>query len=89
MVAGPYHPAFGQLVEDSIWYDKIVKEIKKINANVVRVEIQTNTKNINNVVGHKKENLEKLKDTYAVIATAKENSNIKPGKFKLKVLEVA
>ena len=89
VVAGPYHPAFGQLVEDSIWYDKIVKEIKKINANVVRVEIQTNTKNINNVVGHKKENLEKLKDTYAVIATAKENSNIKPGKFKLKVLEVA
>ena len=56
---------------------------------VVAGPYQTNTKNINNVVGHKKENLEKLKDTYAVIATAKENSNIKPGKFKLKVLEVA
>ena len=81
MVAGPYHPAFGQLVEDSIWYDKIVKEIKKINANVVRVEIQTNTKNINNVVGHKKENLEKLKDTYAVIATAKRKQQHKTRKI--------
>ena len=26
VVAGPYHPAFGQLVEDAIWYDKIVDE---------------------------------------------------------------
>ena len=23
VVAGPYHEAFGQLVEDSIWYDNI------------------------------------------------------------------
>lgn len=87
VVSGPYHPAFGQLVEDGLWYDKIVKEIKKINANVVKVEIQVNSKDINNVVGHKKENLQKLKDTYAVIATAKINDNIRPGKFKVKVLE--
>ena len=55
VVAGPYHPAFGQLVEDAIWYDKIVDEIKKINAKVIKVEIEANSKNINNVVGHKKE----------------------------------
>ena len=30
VIAGPYHPAFGQLVEDSIWYDSIVDKIKKI-----------------------------------------------------------
>ena len=89
VVAGPYHPAFGQLVEDAIWYDKIVDEIKKINAKVIRVEIEANSKNINNVVGHKKENLEKLKDTYALIATAKENDEIKEGKFKINVLETA
>ena len=29
MVIGPYHEAFGQLVEDSIWYDSIVDKIKK------------------------------------------------------------
>ena len=31
MVAGPYHPAFRQLVEGRLWYDAIVQEIKKIN----------------------------------------------------------
>ena len=29
VVSGPYHPAFGQLVEDSIWYDRILNAIKK------------------------------------------------------------
>ena len=89
VVAGPYHPAFGQLVEDSIWYDKIVYEIKKINAKVIRVEIEANSQNINNIIGHKKKNINKLKDTYAVITTVKANNSIKPGKFKLNVLEVA
>ena len=89
VVSGPYHPAFGQLVEDSIWYDKIVYEIKKINAKVIRVEIEANSQDINNIVGHKKENINKLKDTYAVITTVKTNNSIKPGKFKLNVLKVA
>lgn len=40
VIAGPYHPAFGQLVEDAIWYDKIVDEIKKINAKVIKVELK-------------------------------------------------
>mgnify|MGYP000018309709 CR=1 FL=1 len=31
VVAGPYHPAFRQLVESSMWYDTIVSDIKKIN----------------------------------------------------------
>ena len=87
VVAGPYHPAFGQLVESAIWYDNIVHEIKRINSNVVKVEIEANSKDINNVVGHKKENIEKLRDTYAVIAKVKVNNNIKPGKFKIKVVE--
>lgn len=89
VIAGPYHPAFGQLVEDGIWYDKIVEKIKKINAKVIRVEIEANPKNINNIVGHKKENINKLKDTYAVIATVKSNEKLKSGNFKINVLEVA
>lgn len=89
VIAGPYHPAFGQLVEDSIWYDRIVDKIKNINAKVVRVEIEANPKDANNIIGHKKENINKLKDTYAVITTVKNNEQIKPGKFKINVLEVA
>ena len=89
VIAGPYHPAFGQLVEDAIWYDKITDEIKKINSKVIRVEIQANKENINNIIGHKKENIKRLKDTYALIATVKENDKIRPNDFKIKVLEVA
>ena len=77
------------MVEDSIWYDKIVEKIKNINAKVIKVEIEANPKNINNIIGHKKENIKKLKDTYAVIITVKSNENFKPGKFKINVLEIA
>ena len=34
VVAGPYHPAFRQLVESRLWYDNIANEIKKVNSNV-------------------------------------------------------
>ena len=33
VVAGPYHPAFRQLVESSMWYDSIVNNIKKVKVN--------------------------------------------------------
>lgn len=89
VIAGPYHPAFGQLVEDAIWYDKITDEIKKINAKVIKIEIQANRENINNIVGHKKENINKLKDTYALIAIVKQNNKIKKDSFKINVLESA
>lgn len=89
VIAGPYHPAFGQLVEDAIWYDRIVEEIKRINSKVVRVEVLANKNDINDIIGHKKENIEKFKDTYAVIVTVKENEKIHRGKFKINVLEYA
>ena len=89
VIAGPYHPAFGQLVQDSIWYDKIVNEIKAINAKVIEVEIEANPKDVNNIIGHKKENINKLKDTYAVLTTVKNNEKLKLGKFKLNVIKVA
>ena len=66
VIAGPYHPAFRQLVESSMWYDSIVNKIKKVNAKVKKVKIIANDVNVNNIIGHKKENIEKLKDVYDV-----------------------
>lgn len=66
VIAGPYHDAFGQLVEDSIWYDSILEKIKKFNVKVKEIQIEINPENVNNVVGHKKENLNKLKELYDV-----------------------
>ena len=60
VVAGPYHPAFRQLVESSMWYDSVVEEIKQFNTKVKLVQVRANPVNINNIIGHKKENIEKL-----------------------------
>ncbi len=85
VVAGPYHPAFRQLVEARMWYDAVVSEIKKINTKVKEVEIIANPEDINNIIGHKKENIEKLKEIYEVDAMVKASDNIKPGKFEIKI----
>ena len=85
VVAGPYHPAFRQLVEGRMWYDAIVSKIKKCNTKVKVVEITANPEDINNIIGHKKENIEKLKDLYDVDVIIKPDETIKNGKFEMKV----
>ena len=87
VVAGPYHPAFRQLVEASMWYDSIVNKIKQINTKVMQVKIIANPENVNNIIGHKKENILKLKETYDVDVTIEGNDEIKPGKFELEILK--
>ena len=52
VIAGPYHPAFRQLVESGMWYDEIVQKIKKFNIKVMQVTIKANPENINNIIGH-------------------------------------
>lgn len=87
VVAGPYHPAFRQLVESSMWYDSLLNEIKKINTKVIKVKIIANPENINNIIGHKKENVLKLKEVYDVDVAIESSEEIKPGKFKLEILK--
>lgn len=87
VVAGPYHPAFGQLVQDSIWYDSIVDKIKKFNVKVKKVKICVNPQDVNNVIGHKKENANKLKEIYDVTIQVEGNENIKQGKSEITILE--
>ena len=84
---GPYHEAFGHLVEDGIWYDSILEKIKKFNVKVKEIEIKVNPESVNNVVGHKKENLKKLKEIYDVDTVIKQDKNIKLGKFEIKILK--
>lgn len=87
VVAGPYHEAFGQLVEDSIWYDAILEKIKKFNVKVKEIQIKINPENINNVVGHKRENIKKLKDLYDVDVKIVQHKDVKPGKFEIEILK--
>lgn len=87
VVAGPFHPAFGQLVEDSIWYDSIVDKIKKVNVKVKKVEVRVNPQDENSVIGHKKENINKLKELYEVEVKVTKDENIKIGKSEITILE--
>ena len=87
VVAGPYHPAFRQLVESGLWYDTIVTKIKQLNVKVKKVDITVNPQDANNVIGHKRENIEKLKDMYSLDLIVKQDKNIKPGKSEINVLE--
>ena len=88
VVAGPYHPAFRQLVETAMWYDAIVSKIKKLNTKVKEVEITVNPIDVNSVIGHKKENVKKLKDTYDVDLVVKQDKKIKQGKSKVEIIKV-
>ncbi len=87
VVAGPYHEAFGQLVESAIWYDKIFERIKKFNVKVKKIELLINPEDVNNVVGHKRENIIKLKDLYEVKTIVKQDEKMKQGKFEINILE--
>ena len=87
IVAGPFHPSFRQLVESSMWYDAIVGKIKKLNVKVKEVEVTVNPIDMNNVIGHKKENVKKLKDVYDVDLIVKQDEIIKQGKSKVEILK--
>ncbi len=83
VVAGPYHPAFRQLVESRLWYDKIADTIKSVNSKVKDVKIEVNPTDINNAVGHKKINRKKINETYDIDLIVKSNKKVKKGKIKL------
>ena len=87
VVAGPYHEAFRQLVESSIYYDIIVSRIKNINMNVKEVEIRVNPQDINNVVGYKKQNIQKLKEAYDVDIKLEQDIKFTPGKIEVRPLK--
>lgn len=87
VVAGPYHPAFRQLVESSLWYDCLVEQVKNLNTKVKQIEIVANDCNVNNIIGHKRENIEKIKEFYDVDVMVKINNDIKPGKFEINTVK--
>lgn len=87
VVAGPFHPAFRQLVDSEMWYDSIAERIKNINSKVKSIEITVNPRDINDAIGHKRVNVLRFKDMYNIDTFIKCDEKIKIGKFDIKVLE--
>lgn len=86
VLAGPFHPAFRQLVEGEMWYDSIAEKVKEINTKVKKVEIVVNPSDVNNVIGHKKANITKLQKLYEVEIVIIQNEELESGKFKVNVI---
>lgn len=62
IIAGPYHPAFGELVESRIIYNRIKEELKTMNPKEgCEIIIKTRPEMLSRVIGHKRSNIDALK----------------------------
>lgn len=66
ILAGPYHPAFRQLVESSILLDKMRCELRNGTGRTGRVTFQVNSKDLSAAIGQKRSNIKKLEKEFGV-----------------------
>lgn len=83
VVAGPYHENIRQLVNSSYYYDLINEKIKKINTKAKEIKITVNPQLVNEIVGYKRENIEKIKENYNLDVKIEQN-----WKYSLKKIDV-
>lgn len=72
VLAGPYHPAYRELVESKMYGDYIEHLIKKYNAKK-NIDVLVNKKNVSRILGNKKSNVKNLKEKYGVLLKTKES----------------
>ncbi len=76
VVAGPIHSAFRQLVESKLALKKIELLLNKTVLNSVsNLTIKTSKSNISNVVGHKRSNINYLKEKYGISSISVEEGS--------------
>lgn len=69
IAAGPFHPAFGELVENLIWRRKIEKEIISIGAESLRGKeffIRADASDVSKIIGQNRSNANYFKEKYEV-----------------------
>lgn len=66
VVAGPFHPAFRQLVEEKLYLTSLIIKFKKYNLNNKNITIVANKKLISSIAGQKKANIENLKSIFNI-----------------------
>lgn len=70
VTAGPFHSAFRELVENSVYYDIIAEKIKDISGDAV---IYVNSKNHSKACGNRKCNIRRIKDRFGINITIKDD----------------
>ncbi len=67
IVAGFYHPSFGELVESEIFYDRLVSILSGAESLGPNLEIFVNPRDQSKVIGNKRENLKRLKENFKIL----------------------
>lgn len=65
VVAGPFHPALGELAEGRLWRNRFEKQLSKTDMNK-RMEVKVNPDAVSKAVGHKRCNIKYFKDKYGI-----------------------
>lgn len=65
LIAGPFHPAFGELVEQEVFYDQVQFLIESVQdeINLDQLFIFVNPRDMSKMVGNKRQNITKLKNS--------------------------
>ena len=66
IIAGPYHPAFRQLVESSILLDEMRSALRTSEGITDKVTLQVNPKDLSAAIGQHRSNIELLKKEFGV-----------------------
>lgn len=83
-LAGPYHPAFGEMVFSLILRDEIEDEIIKKGYKDLKLDLMIKKNSVSKAVGQKKSNLVYFKDKYNIDISIKEMDT---GKDKVWILQ--
>lgn len=61
VVAGPYHPAFGELVQSRLWLKKIKKRLMQLGRGE-KLEMHLSHRDVSSVIGQQKRNLLRIEE---------------------------
>ncbi len=74
-----------ELVDTAYYYDLIVEKLKRINTKAKEIQITVNPKIVNDVIGYKKENIEKIRENYNLEVVVKQNEKLKVKKMDVQI----
>jgi len=66
VVAGPFHPAFGQLVEEKIYLASVILMLKGLDLSGKNITIASDKRLVSSIAGQKKSNIDELKDRFSI-----------------------
>ena len=82
VLAGPYHPAFGQLVESELCFDRMCALLEGVPAGSM-VTFGAPAGRVSDLVGQRRGNLQRLAARYGVTAAVREDTALAPDLISL------